>query len=87
MEVDIIKPCKDCGVEIDPFKTDYSPARIKCSDCRKKGEKKFLTDSLLLDMMQEFLVILIFLLMLIQELLTLRILKKIASYQEKPMNV
>ena len=37
MEEEIIKPCKDCGVEIDPFKTDYSPSRMKCSDCIKKG--------------------------------------------------
>lgn len=37
MSETIKKPCKGCGCEIYPLTTDYSPARIKCDACIKKG--------------------------------------------------
>jgi recombinational DNA repair protein (RecF pathway) len=36
-ETIIEKPCQGCGCEIFPLTTDYSPARIKCDKCIKKG--------------------------------------------------
>ena len=37
MSEEIKKPCEGCGCEIYPLTTDYSPARIKCDECIKKG--------------------------------------------------
>ena len=37
MSEEIKKPCEGCGCEIYPLTTDYSPARIKCDACIKKG--------------------------------------------------
>ena len=40
MTEDIEKPCKQCGCEIHPLKTDYPPQRKVCVDCVKKNNAK-----------------------------------------------
>ena len=34
------KPCEKCGCEIHPLKTDYTPQRRHCKDCRNEANAK-----------------------------------------------
>tara|TARA_R110002020_G_scaffold217807_4_gene425579 strand:- start:1357 stop:1836 length:480 start_codon:yes stop_codon:yes gene_type:complete len=33
--IEIIKPCKRCGCEISPLKTDYTKMRVQCNMCNE----------------------------------------------------